>query len=165
MNSIATFTHLYQRHFGELRAFILRRVGCHELAAELTNETFIRILSYQASAPILNQRAFLYRIAGNLAIDYHRAKQEQAECIDDYIESENLATDVTDPARVVCARQTLELLRLVIEALPPQCRRAFIMFKFEGMPHAEIAAKLGVSRNAVEKLLIRALVQLRKQMV
>lgn len=165
MDSVATFTYLYQRHFGELRAFILRRVGCHELAAELTNETFIRVLSYEANRPILNQRAFLYRIAGNLAIDHHRSKQEQTECIDDHADSEHLATDVTDPARVVCARQTLERLRLLIEALPPQCRRAFILFKFEGLSHAEIAAKLGVSKNAVEKLLIRALVQLRKQMM
>jgi len=165
MDSVAAFTYLYQRHFGELRVFILRRVGCHELASELANETFIRILNYEAGAAILNPRAFLYRIAGNLTIDHHRAKQEQAECIDDYIESEQMATDVDDPARVVCARQTLEKLRQLIEALPPQCRRAFIMFKFEGLSHAEIAAEFGVSKNAVEKLLIRALVQLRKQMV
>ncbi|MDH2915634.1 MAG: RNA polymerase sigma factor [Gallionella sp.] len=164
MNSVAAFTNLYQRHFGELRAFILRRVGCRELAAELTNETFVRILSYEAGAPVCNQRAFLYRIAGNLAIDHHRANREQTECIDDFQESELLATDVTDPARVLCARQSLERLRRAIEALPPQCRRAFILFKFEGLSHLEIAAEFDVTRNAVEKLLIRALVQLRKQM-
>lgn len=164
MNSVATFTNLYQRHFGELRAFILRRVGCRELAAELTNETFIRILSYQAPDPIQNQRAFLYRIAGNLAIDHHRANREQTECIDDLNEGEHFASDISDPARVVCARQTLARLRLAIDALPPQCCRAFVMFKFGGFSHAEIAAELGVTINAVEKLLIRALVQLRKQM-
>jgi len=165
MNSVATFTNLYQRHFGELRAFILRRVGCRELAAELTNETFIRILSYQASDPIQNQRAFLYRIAGNLAIDHHRSHREHMECIDDLNEGEHFATDITDPARVVCARQTLGRLCQAIDALPPQCRRAFILFKFEGISHMEIAAEFGVTKNAVEKLLIRALVQLRRQMV
>lgn len=165
MNSVATFTNLYQRHFGELRAFILRRVGCRELAAELTNETFIRVLSQETVAPVHSQRAFLYRIAGNLAIDHHRSSRVQAECIDELDESEHLATDLTDPARVVCARQTLDRLRQAIEALPPQCCRAFIMFKFGGRSHAEIAAEFGVTKNAVEKLLIRALVQLRKQMI
>lgn len=164
MNSVATFTNLYQRHFGELRAFILRRVGCRELAAELTNETFIRILDYRSPDPILNQRAFLYRIAGNLAIDHHRTHREQIECIDDLGENEQPATDLHDPARVVCARQTLERLRMAVDALPPQCRRAFLLFKFEGRSHAEIAAEFGVTKNAIEKLLIRALVQLRKQM-
>lgn len=165
MNSVATFTNLYQRHFGELRSFILRRVGCCELASELTNETFIRILDYKSPTPIENQRAFLYRIAGNLAIDHHRANRERPACIDDICESEHQVTDLHDPARVVCARQTLERLHLAIDALPPQCRRAFVMFKFEGCPHVEIADKLGISKNAVEKLLIRALVQLRKQML
>lgn len=164
MNSVATFTNLYQRHFGELRAFILRRVGCRELAAELTNETFIRILDYRSPAPIENQRAFLYRIAGNLAIDHHRAHREQAECLDDLNDGEQPATDLYDPARVVCARQTLERLRMAVDALTPQCRRAFLLFKFEGRSHVEIAAEFGVTKNAVEKLLIRALVQLRKQM-
>lgn len=164
MDSVATFTNLYQRHFGELRAFILRRVGCHELAAELTNETFIRILSYQSPDLIENQRAFLYRIAGNLAIDHHRSCRERTESLDDIGENEHPVSDLHDPARVVCARQTLEQLRLAVDTLPLQCRRAFIMFKFEGQSHAEIAAEFGVTRNAVEKLLIRALVQLRKQM-
>ena len=164
MDSVAAFTNLYLRHFGELRAFILRRVGCRELAAELTNETFIRILDYKSPDPILNQRAFLYRIAGNLAIDHHRTHRQQTECIDDLNEGEHFATDICDPARVACARQTLERLRLAVEALPPQCRRAFVMFKFEGRSHTEIAAEFGVTKNAVEKLLIRALVQLRKQM-
>ncbi len=164
MNSVVTFTNLYQRHFGELRSFILKRVGCCELASELTNETFIRILDYKSPEPIKNQRAFLYRIAGNLAIDHHRSNWTRAEYIDDFCESEYSVTDLYDPARVVCARQTLDRLRLAVEGLPPQCQRAFIMFKFDGLSHAEIAAEFGVTINAVEKLLIRALVQLRKQM-
>jgi len=164
MNSVATFTNLYQRHFGELRAFIMRRVGCRELAAELTNETFIRILDYRSPDPILNQRAFLYRVAGNLAIDHHRTHRDRTECIDDLDECDQPATDLYDPARVVSARQILERLRLAVDALPPQCRRAFVLFKFEGRSHAEIAEEFGVTKNAVEKLLIRALVQLRTQM-
>lgn len=164
MYSVATFNNLYQRHFGELRAFILRRVGCRELASELTNETFIRILDYKSPEPIQNQRAFLYRVAGNLSIDHHRSKREETICLEDLGEGEHPSTDLHDPARVLSARQALERLRVAVEALPPQCRRAFILFKFEGRSHAEIAAEFGVTKNAVEKLLIRALVQLRKQM-
>lgn len=104
----------------------------------------------------------LYRIAGNLAIDHHRANPIRTECIDDLHENEQLATDLNEPLRVVCARQTLCRLRVVIDGLPPQCCRAFKLHKFDGCSHAEIAEKLGITRNAVEKLLIRALVQLRQ---
>jgi len=156
---------LYRRHFGELRAFLSRRVGCHEMAAELTHDTFIRVMSYETGEPLGNSRALLYRIAGNLAIDHHRANPIRHECIDDFHHDEQFSSDLNDPARVVCARQQLDRLRRVIEGLPPQCRRAFVLHKFEGRSHAEIAAEFGVTRNAVEKLLIRALVQLRRHMV
>lgn len=158
------FANLYRRHFGELRAFLLRRVGCHEMAAELTHDTFIRAMSYEPGAPVQNSRALLYRIAGNLAIDHHRSNSTRPEALDDLHQDEQLACDLSDPARVVCARQRLDRLRVAIDGLPPQCRRAFVLHKFEGRSHAEIAAEFGVTRNAVEKLLIRALVQLRRHM-
>lgn len=162
MDTGATLTGLYLRHFSELRAFLLRRVGCRETAAGLTHDTFIRVMSYESGEPVRNSRALLYRIAGNLAIDHHRANPVRPECIDDLHENEQPATDLHDPARVACARQTLDRLRMAIEGLPPQCRRAFVLHKFEGHSHTEIADEFGVTRNAVEKLLIRALVQLRQ---
>lgn len=162
MNTRASLTDLYLRHFGELCAFIFRRVGCREMAADLTHDTFVRVMCYESGEPVKNSRALLYRIAGNLAIDHHRANPIRPECIDDFHENEQLATDLHDPARVACARQALDRLRVAIEGLPPQCRRAFVLHKFDGSSHAEIAAEFGVTRNAVEKLLIRALVQLRQ---
>jgi RNA polymerase sigma-70 factor (ECF subfamily) len=166
MNSSIILTHLYLHYFSELRTFLRRRVGCREIATELTQETFIRIMSYPDET-IQNARAMLYRIAGNLVVDYYRAHMKHPEkvCIDDLPLHELPTTDLTDPARVVCARQILEKLCIAVEELPPQCHRAFVMHKFDGYSHVEIAQKLGVTRNAVEKLLIRALVQLRQVLV
>ncbi len=163
MNQSIILAHLYLRHFSELRTFLRGRVGCREVAAELTQETFIRIMSYPDET-IQNARAMLYRIASNLVIDHHRAylKHPDKVCIDDLAYDEQLATDLTDPARVICARQVLEKLCSVIEGLPPRCHHAFVLHKFDGYSHVEIAQKLGITRNAVEKLLIRALVQLRQ---
>ncbi|PTN11711.1 RNA polymerase sigma factor [Nitrosomonas aestuarii] len=164
MNPSLLLTNIYLRHVGELRAFLFRHVGCHEVAAELTQETFIRIMGYQTGDPLHNIRAMLYRIAGNLAIDYHRLQVKHSKhiSIDELPEHEQPLNDASDPARIASARQTLEKLCVVIEALPPQCHRAFVLHKFDGYSHAQIAAKLGISRNAVEKLLIHALVRLRQ---
>ncbi len=166
MNPNIFLANIYLRHVSELRAFLWRRVGCREIAAELTQETFIRIMSYPDET-IQNARALLYHIASNLVIDHHRAylKHPDKVCIDDLAYDEKLATDLTDPARVISARQVLEKLCSVIEELPPRCHRAFVLHKFDGYSHVEIAQKLGITRNAVEKLLIRALVQLRQVLV
>lgn len=162
MISSAKLASLYLRHFHELRAFLFRHVGCRELAAELTHDTFIRIMNYKPGEEVWNMRALLYRIAGNLAIDHHRSNTLRLERLDDLHESEQPVSDLHDPARVASARQMLDRLRIAIESLPPQCHRAFVLHKFEGLSHAEIAEKFGITRNAVEKLLIRALVQLRQ---
>lgn len=131
MNSSLFLTQVYLRHIYELRAFLLRRVGCREVAAELAQEAFIRIMHYQPGETLQNVRAMLYRIAGNLAIDYHRMQIRLPE-------------------------------HAAIDALSPQCHRAFVLHKFDGLSHAKIADQLGITRNAVEKLLIRALVRLRQ---
>ena len=157
-------THIYLRHFYELRAFLHRRVGCREVAAELTQEAFIRFMGYQTGDTVHNVRAMLYRIAGNLATDYHRVQMKRPvqTNIDALPQHELPINDASDPARIVYARQTLEALCRVIDALPPQCYRAFVLHKFDGLSHTEIADTLGITRNAVEKLLIRALVRLRQ---
>lgn len=166
MNSGIFLSNLYLRHFSELHAFLKRRVGCREIAAELTQETFIRFISYPSDS-IQNGRALLYRIAGHLAIDYHRVrvKQPLRVCIEDLPLHELPATDIADPSRVLCARQILEKLCAAVEGLPPRCHHAFVLHKFDGYSHTEIAEKMDITRNAVEKLLIRALVQLRHVLV
>lgn len=166
MNPNIILTNLYLYHCSELRNFLQRRVGCREVAAELTQESFIRVMSYPIES-ILNARAMLYRIASNLVIDYHRAyvKHPEKVCIDELPLHHLPISDLTDPARIVSARQILENLCILIEGLPPRCHRAFVLHKFDGYTHVEIAEKLGITRNAVEKLLIRALVQLRQALV
>jgi RNA polymerase sigma factor (sigma-70 family) len=163
MNSNTRLTNLYLCYVKELRAFLCKRVGCKVLATELTQEAFIRILRYPDSTSIQNARALLYRIAGNLAIDHYRvyAKRPLSVYIDDLAEHDQPIFDLADPARIVAARQILTRLCVVIDELPPQCHRAFVLHKFDGHTHAEIAAILGITRNAVEKLLVRALVKLR----
>ena len=162
----AFITQMYLRHVYELRAFLLRRVGCREVAAELTQEAFIRFMYYQNGEALLNVRAMLYRIAGNLAIDHHRmlVKLPVHITIDDLPSHEMPSFDTADPARIIFAQQILERLCSVIEELPPQCHRAVVLHRFDGLSHAEIAEQLGITRNAVEKLLIRALVRLRHEL-
>lgn len=161
MSSSPAFNELYLRHIGELCAFLTQRLSCRETALELAHETFIRYIAQGGQTAIHNPRAFLYRIAGNLAIDHYRACQSRAGFHVDIDDCAGLACDTPDPEQIVVARQMMARLRLAIDALPPQCRRIFMRHKFEGIPHADIALEYGITRNAVEKHLIRALVSLR----
>src|SRR5574343_695488 len=107
----SAITTLYIEHIGELRRFLVRRLPCIEVAAELAHETFVRYLVAAPCAPLVNPRAFLYRIAGNLAIDYlrsHRLSSQQTVDLDGCSE---LPCDELSPERYVIARQQLDCLR------------------------------------------------------
>lgn len=156
-------THLYLRHIAALRGFLAARIGCRETAGELAHESFVRLMASGRGEAILDPRAFLFRIAGNLAIDHWRAnpvRPEQFCDIDEY--GEHLASEAPGPDRHAAARQLLERLRQAVEGLPPKCRLIFVRHKFDGQSQAVIASEFGISLNAVEKHLIRALMRLRQ---
>lgn len=154
-------TRLYIEHVGEIRRFLTRRICCVEAAAELAHEVFIRYMAAEPESSILNPRAFLFRIAGNLAIDHARRHPIKAGQWVDIAECDDLASDYPSPERFAAARQELDRLRRAIEALPPKCREVFIRHKFDGVPQAGLAREFGVTVNAIEKHLVRALIFLR----
>jgi RNA polymerase sigma-70 factor (ECF subfamily) len=162
MLSNATLTHLYLSHIAALRGFLAARVGCRETAGELAHESFVRLMTRQGGESLLDPRAFLFRIAENLAIDHWRANPVRPEQFSDIAEHEHLVSEAPGPERHATARQQLERLRRVVEGLPPRCRCIFVRHKFDGLTQAAIAAELDISLNAVEKHLIRALVRLRQ---
>jgi RNA polymerase sigma-70 factor (ECF subfamily) len=73
------------------------------------------------------------------------------------IDALNIISEEPGPERQVSAGAELELVRKVLETLPPQSRRAFELRKLEGLTVRQVSERLGVSESAVEKLLARAL--------
>jgi RNA polymerase sigma-70 factor (ECF subfamily) len=159
-----TLANLYLRHIGALRGFLAARVGCRETAGELAHESFVRIMTCDSGESILDPRAFLFRIAGNLAIDHWRANPVRSDQFVDIAEYEHLVADSPGPERYAIARQQLDRLRWAVDSLPPRCREIFVIHKFDGVAQKQIAAQFDISLNAVEKHLIRALVQLRRHL-
>lgn len=57
MNPSIILANFYLRHVSELRAFLLMRVGCREIAAELAQEIFVRIMNCHSSGNLRENRA------------------------------------------------------------------------------------------------------------
>jgi RNA polymerase sigma factor (sigma-70 family) len=157
----SAITSLYIEHICEIRRFLTRRLSCVEAAAELAHEVFIRYMVAAPESPIQNPRAFLFRIAGNIAIDHVRANPIKAGQWVDIAECGELASDYPSPERFTAARQELDRLHEAIEELPPKCREVFIRHKFDGIPQAKLAQEYRITLNAIEKHLVRALIHLR----
>lgn len=153
---------LYRDHFGAVRTYLARRLGCPEAGREAAQDIFLRLLLRPQSAPIENPRGFLLRAARNLAIDVLRAEgiRPVIEPIEDH--EDTLVDPVSDPARIAEARQRLRLLAQGIGKLPPRCRDVFFLHRFEGLTQRKIAARLGIAAKTVEANLARAMLHLRR---
>jgi RNA polymerase sigma factor (sigma-70 family) len=153
-------TDLIKDYDAELKRVLFRRCGCMETAADIAQETYQRLLHGGLLQQADNPRALMHKIAANLATDYERRSAVR----DRYaIENQGLCeTDQVVPERILASQQRLYRLSLAIKELPPKCQQVFVMRKFEEISQTEIAERLGISRNMVEKHLRHALTVLQQ---
>ena len=141
-------------------AFLLRMVGDHATAMDLTQETFVRLYTSRHSyKPVAAFSTYLFHIATNLARSHARWKgrhptvpmeDEQGELVHEPIDPQ------LSPDAAAALREKTTLVNQAITALPTDLREALLLFTVEDMSHADIAATLGCSAKAVEVRIYRA---------
>jgi RNA polymerase sigma factor (sigma-70 family) len=150
-----------ERYYNELWGFLRRQLHDSDAAGDLAQEAYVRALGAQvAGRQPRDFRALLYRIARNLVIDRHRRATVRQHTDVDSV-GDLSAPAAAQPENAASSEQQAAAMLAVIDALPPRCREAFVLHKFEHLSHAEVAARMGISRNAVEKHIIRALLACR----
>lgn len=147
--------------YTDLKTFLTRKFGCPVLAEDIAQETWLRIQRLSQPPEVDNPRAYLFRVAANLAVDHLRSEKARTR----YISAETIQEDVPNgnPSldTVIDYQQRLSILRKAVDELPPRCREVFMLHKFKDLSHKEIASRLGISRNMVEKHMIRGLAHCR----
>ena len=154
-DSIVPFDVLYGTHHGWLNGWLRRSVGCSQQAADLAQDTFVRLLV--RTQPVTNRspRALLARIARGLVIDHWRRDALERA----YLEALAHLPEASYPSPEVRheALQCLERIAQMLEGLKPAAREAFLLYQLGGLTHAQIAAQLGVSSRTVERHVANAL--------
>jgi len=142
-----------------LKKRLTRRFGSADFAGEVLHEAWLRLGRAElnaSSAALHNPKAYLYRVALNVATDQKRVEKSWLG----KVEVEALyrrARDELDPARVVEARFELETLAKAINELPARRRAVFIAARLEYLPYKAIAARMGVTVRVVDRELKLAL--------
>jgi RNA polymerase sigma-70 factor (ECF subfamily) len=147
-------THYYR----ELLNFCLRKVRDPDVAADLAQESYARVLTMErAGQPILEPRALLKKVALHLKIDLdRRADIRRHDDIDDLPEPEIPALPAhQQPEEIYASSQAAEAYVRAIEQLPERCREAFSLYAFDDLSNKEIAAQMGISLSMVNQYISR----------
>lgn len=134
----------------------LRRFRGRVAAEDVVQTAFAKMLEVDASE-IEEPRAYLARITRNLAIDEMRKRERSGLSFVSDDELGGLCGDELTPEQALIEGERLAHVRAVVLALPEKERKALLWFKLKGLSHAEIGARLGVSRHNVPNYLERAL--------
>ncbi|MGE3142706.1 MAG: sigma-70 family RNA polymerase sigma factor [Hyphomonadaceae bacterium] len=160
---VSALMRLYLEKRPDLVRFFAARAGARGEAEDLVQELYFKV-RHAPAGEISNETAYLYRLGLNLMLDRRRAAMRSRRREHDYrAATAHLAadgeemSDAPSAEAAADARQRLDRLTRAVETLPPQCRRAFLLHKIEGLSHVEVAQRMGVSRSAVEKHMINAL--------
>jgi RNA polymerase sigma factor (sigma-70 family) len=149
----------YEEHKGELFAFLVSVTRDGETAADLLQEAFVRLLreSDARQAP-LDSRAWLFRVAGNLAVSAARRRLTVRRWAPWLAGRESEAS----PEQEYLRREDADRVHAALGSLRADDRVALLMTA-HGCPTAEIARALGRSELATRSLLCRARIKLRDQ--
>lgn len=168
--STAGLAEIYRHHRTELLRFLIARTGDPAEAEDVIQELWLKLPD---SGPIANGRAYLYRMAQNLVLDRVRARRRAAARDSAWSEASGGAglggAEPADPApnaeEAIERREEAALLASAIANLPEGARRAFRLHKIDGLSHAEVAERLGISRSGVEKHMAVAMKYLRRALM
>jgi RNA polymerase sigma factor (sigma-70 family) len=124
---------------------------------DLRQELYARVYDSARQALPLHTKAFVFTSARNLLIN--RAKREQVisiELVAD-LETLNAAVDTVTPDRHVTARDDLRRVQAGLERLPPRCREVVMLRKIEGLSQREVAARMGIGEDTVERQMVHGM--------
>jgi RNA polymerase sigma-70 factor (ECF subfamily) len=150
---------LFAAHHGEIYAYLIRMLRDPELAADLTQDAFVKAYrNYDALQKPENARAWLYQIAHRVALDHIR-RQKIIRFMPWTGESHGAAPSAEH--LVMDAHLTGDLQR-ALERIPERQRAALLLAELHDLTGLELAAALGVSHVAARALLTRARESLRQ---
>lgn len=153
-----------ERHYGELRAFLTRKLGCPSLAADVMQDVWLRVSAQREGPAVQNLRAYLYRVAGNLATDRLRHEQMRERHTPGGELPEDVACAQPLPDEVLESEQEYAILQRAVAELPDKCREVFLLYRGQNLSMKDIAARLDISDRTVEKHIAKAMLQCRQRL-
>lgn len=154
----SAFNTIVGRHQTEILNFF-RRMGDHNSADDLAQETFLRLFRYRDRyRPTAKLKTFLYLLARRTWIDNCRAKGRRREGYERIVAETELRREVDQPLRdEACSR-----VRAALDGLSEEMRMVVVMSVYQGFKYREIAELMEIPLGTVKTRMFHAIKKLRE---
>ena len=154
-----------QPHGSSLQAYLRGTFPNVRDPEDVVQESFLRLWKIRTGQPIRSAKAFLFKVARNIALDLvRRARISPITAVPD-LAALPVLEETADVTKAACAREEIALLAEALESLPPRCREIILLRKFQNLPQKEVAARLGLSELTVQEQVYRGVRRLEKILV
>lgn len=146
---------LYREHRGWLETWLRRRMGNAWDAADLSQDTFLRVLcNAPPLAELREPRAYLLTVGKRLLSNFYTRRDLEKAYLDALAQLPEACAP--SPEQRWLLLETLQALDELLDGLPRAVRRAFLWSQLEGLGYREIAERLQVSERTVKRYMAQA---------
>ena len=152
------FTKIFEEYAKSLHSYLFYKTGNHDLSEDLVQEAFTKLWKNCASVIPESAKGYVFKTANNLLINNFNHQKV-------VLKFEKLPhTDRSNesPEYLLEEKEFKAKLENAISSLPEKQRLVFLMSRIDKKTYKEIAAILGISKQAVEKRMYNALDSLRQ---
>ncbi|MBJ7222701.1 MULTISPECIES: sigma-70 family RNA polymerase sigma factor [unclassified Brenneria] len=146
---------IYHDHHSWLQAWLRRRLGCSQQAADLAQDTFLRLISQHQAMRIREPRAWLTTVAHGLVVNHWRRKDIENAYLQVLAEQERC--DTPSPEQQAIVVDALIEIDSMLATLPAKARQAFLWVHLDGLTYKQVAERLAVSERMVKKYMAQAM--------
>lgn len=147
-NNFQTISAAYEENRSLLINYVCKRINDIEEAADIVQEVFVRLLSYDLVSEA-TVKSLCFTIANNLVIDYLRRHYKRQEVLSYVCEQEKQQYSLT-PEQIATFHDLAEQEHCIMHRLAPATARVYEMTQMQDMTIDEISQSLSISRRTVE---------------
>ena len=154
------FNSFYEEYFPNIFRYVSRFIGNYQEAEQITQQVFVNLYEYlKTNSEIEYPKAYVYRIAHNICINFLKRKKKSDEIITG---SDALSySNSSDYDQAVKEQRTISVRDAILK-LPRRDQKCIFLYQ-EGFSYAEIAHSTGIKQTAISKTLSRAIERLSRQ--
>lgn len=155
----AAVSELFQEHNRLLVRYLEVRLQSHQEAKDIAQEAYVRLLSLDQPGAVGFLRAYLFKIAANLAVDRIRSRKARGRM--DALEQFEEAGEPDWVEQQAAATEEVQLFWASLRELPQHYRQALVMSRLQDMPSAAIAVRMGKTDRMIRRYIAHAVVYCR----